>query len=463
MSLPKTCAKTVQVNGTLRIVRTTRAQARKMAYFAFDTETTGLPTTRARPTKDNITGWDNCRMLSFAIVEFNSEHKMLSSHHDIVYPDNFQVAATEIHGITEEQAKAEGKPFEDLYNVFVVMVHNCPKIVGHNLEFDINVMKAEAIRRGLDQSIFDIIEPVCTLKMVKDLYFKPMKLGVIYQILFGKELDGAHNALADSVAAGEVYAKLLSDPRVYKSLPVRRVTIRASDVAACVGLHSYKSRGEVLTEMWKKNHPNNFTGETRDDRNLKALEQSEEAQQLLKAVLNHKPKDSDEVKEIVSLSCQIIQQDEKLTKEQKGMVCEHLRKMVYTTHGTNSEDTTADLDEATLHRDDTYYTLSVINIKGTEYQIVGRIDRYQLREDGTKVLVEIKNRTKGLFNKVRLYEMVQVQTYLQMLGLQDARLVEQFNQERKHYLIERDQKSWEENVFPKLVEFCRTLHHHMSI
>jgi hypothetical protein len=289
-----------------------------------------------------------------------------------------------------------------------------------------------------------------------------MKLGVIYEKLFGKQLEGAHNALADSVAAGEVYAKLLVDPRVYKELPVRKVIIKASDVAACVGLHSYKSRGEVLDEMWKKNHPINFTGETREDRNLKALEHSEEAQQLLKAVLNHKPKDSDEVKEIVSLSCQIIQQDEKLTKEQKGMVCEHLRKMMYTTHGTNSEDTTADLDEATLHKDETFYNLTVANIKGTEYRIVGRIDRYQMREDGTKVLVEIKNRTNGLFNKVRLYEMVQVQTYLQMMDLQEARLVEQFNQERKHYMIERDQKSWEENIHPKLVEFCKTLHHSMS-
>jgi hypothetical protein len=168
------------------------------------------------------------------------------------------------------------------------------------------------------------------------------------------------------------------------------------------------------------------------------------------------------VKEIVSLSCQIIQQDDKLSKEQKGMVCEHLRKMMYTTHGTNSEDTTADLDEAELHKDEKFYTLDVVTIKGTRYEIVGRIDRYQMKDDGSKILVEIKNRTKGLFNKVRIYEMVQVQTYLQMLGLQEARLIEQFNNERKSYNIEKDQVSWENNIYPKLVEFCKTLHHHMS-
>lgn len=451
-----------QDSTTPRVGRITRAQAKRMSYFAFDTETTGLPTTRAKPTKDNISAWDNCRMLSMAIVEFNAEHKILATNHMLVYPDNFQVAATEIHGITEEMAKSEGKSFVEVFGIISELIDCCPRMVGHNISFDINILKAEVIRRGLSDSILEKIEPVCTLKMTKDIYFKPMKLGVIYQKLIGAELHGAHNALADSLAAGQVYSKLLADPRTYNSLPVRRVIIKASDVAACVGLHSYKSRGEVLDEMWKRNSPETFKGETRDDRNLKALESSDEAQQLLKSVMNHKPKNSDEVKEIVSLSCQIIQQDNNLSKEQKGMVCDHLRKMMYTTHGTKSEDITADLDEAELHKDEKFYTLDVVTIKGTRYEIVGRIDRYQMNDDGSKILVEIKNRTKGLFNKVRIYEMVQVQTYLQMMGLQEARLIEQFNNERRSYNIEKDQVSWDNNIYPKLIEFCKTLHCHMS-
>jgi len=192
------------------------------------------------------------------------------------------------------------------------------------------------------------------------------------------------------------------------------------------------------------------------------VEQSKEAQNMLNAVLSLKPKNSDEVKELVQVSCDIIKASDNITKENKALVCDHIRKMVYTTHGTNSEDNTADLDESELHKDDKFYTYSVMNIKDTSYEIVGRIDRYQLMEDGSKQLVEIKNRAKGLFNKVRIYEMIQVQTYLQMLDLKDARLIEQYNNERKHYMIERDQTSWDENIMPKLTEFCKTLHHHMS-
>jgi hypothetical protein len=145
------------------------------------------------------------------------------------------------------------------------------------------------------------------------------------------------------------------------------------------------------------------------------------------------------------------------------MVCDHLKTMMYTTHGTRNEDQTADLDESILHKDETFYSFPVTTIKGTKYEIVGRIDRYHKKEDGTKTLVEIKNRTNGLFNKVRLYEMVQVQTYLQMTNMVDARLVEQFNDVRKSYCIEKDQVSWDNNILPKLTEFCKTLHHNMSV
>jgi DNA polymerase III epsilon subunit-like protein len=431
------------------------------SYFAFDTETTGLPVGRAKPTPLNVDNWNNCRMLSMAIVEFTEDHKILATTHAIVKPDGFEVDATHIHGITEEMANESGIPFENIYKMITDMITTSPKMVGHNIQFDINVLHAEAIRRGMDRSVLDTIEPICTLKMVKQLFLKPMKLTILYKSLFGEDFDGAHNALNDTIAAGLVYNKMLGDPRIYNDLKTKRVIIKASDVAACVGLHSYKSQGEVLDEMWKKYSPSNFTGETRDDRNLRALESSQEAQQLLKSVMAHKPKDSDEVKEIVSLSTQIIQQDEKLSQAQKGMVCDHIRKMMYTTHGTNSEDTTADLDEQELHKDEAFYTYPVTTIKGTRYEIVGRIDRYQVKEDGSKVLVEIKNRTRGLFNKVRIYEMIQVQTYLQMLGFDEARLVEQFNQERKHYMIEKDTESWNNNINPKLVEFCKTLHHYM--
>ena len=82
-----------------------------MAYFAIDTETTGLPKTRAKPSSKNIHLYDECRMLSFAIVEYSQEHKELAAHHFLIYPSDFEVKCTEIHGITEENAKKKWNYF----------------------------------------------------------------------------------------------------------------------------------------------------------------------------------------------------------------------------------------------------------------------------------------------------------------------------------------------------------------
>jgi len=217
-----------------------------------------------------------------------------------------------------------------------------------------------------------------------------------------------------------------------------------------------------LCDIWKKNNPHNFDGMTKDEKNEMVLNSSSEAKNLFIELEKEIPNNSDEVKQIIERSVNAIEGIEDLDSKEKKMVTEHIRKMVYTNHGTRSEDTTADLDESDLHSDDTFYKTTIIEVMGTTYEIVGRIDRYQLNEDGSKTLVEIKNRTKGLFKKVRDYENVQVQTYLQMLKLQRARLVEQYNNERLSYNIDIDHTLWNDSIFPKLREFCKTLHYYMS-
>jgi hypothetical protein len=92
------------------------------------------------------------------------------------------------------------------------------------------------------------------------------------------------------------------------------------------------------------------------------------------------------------------------------------------------------------------------------YSVVGKIDRIEERPDGSRTLVEIKNRTRGLFNKVYDYEMIQIQTYLQMLDLEDARLVEQYNSQVNSMPVKRDRDMWDNVIVPGLNAFCEELH-----
>jgi hypothetical protein len=245
-------------------------------------------------------------------------------------------------------------------------------------------------------------------------------------------------------------------------MATRRVIIKASDVAACVGRHQYKARSEVLNEIWKKNWPDTFTGQTKTDKAKEILQASPEAQKVLEAAVKIKARDSTEVQSVFEKAKEAINSDSKLSTAQKAEVLEHVRSQVYTTHGTRSEDKTSDqvevAEKTRLVRDDSFYNLDVCTIGDVKFVVCGKIDRIEERPDGTRVLVEIKNRTNRLFRRVIDYEFVQVQVYLQMLDLVHARLVEQYNNQVLSHDVERDEETWINELLPSLVGFCEELY-----
>lgn len=82
-----------------------------------------------------------------------------------------------------------------------------------------------------------------------------------------------------------------------------------------------------------------------------------------------------------------------------------------------------------------------------------------------RVVIEIKNRMYKLFNEVREYEWLQVQTYLDVYDLDRALLVEYLNDSgaadeadnMKVNKIERDRKFWDEVVLAELWQYFSVL------
>jgi hypothetical protein len=240
-----------------------------------------------------------------------------------------------------------------------------------------------------------------------------------------------------------------------------RVVLKASDVAAIIGRNRYKPRQEVFDELWKKYNPDTFKGKTKKDRAHEALSFSSEAQKVLEKSVEIRAKDSEEVQKIFSQAKELINFDSKLSDSQKSEVIDHLRSKIYTTHGTRKEDTTSDVVEArekvTLVRDNKFYNLNICDIGDHQFVVCGKVDRIEEKEDGSKVLVEIKNRTNRLFKQVVEYEMIQIQVYLQMLGLIHARLIEQYNNQVLSHPITRDEEMWTNEILPELEKFCEEL------
>ena len=435
-----------------------------MQYIAFDFETSGLPKGRKPVTRETLGQYDTCRAVSLSAARFSSRGRLVDTFDAMILPTDFTISpgSVAIHGITDDMAKSKGRPFLQVFADFMTFIGPRTKtLVAHNAKFDVSVLRSEMLRHDIDLSIIEDLNFRCTLELYRERFLKPIRLGVLYEEIFGEQFENAHNSLADCIACGRVYPYVIGHERELKPIGVPKVIIGASSVASAIGI-GFKKQPELIEELWKRYSPQTFEGKTKEDKALEILMWNTSTKKILEDAENFKSENSAEVAQKTRAVYHQIEHSG-LSAEDMVIAKDHLRKTLYTNHGTRNEYKTADADHAKLVEDDTFYTHDICTMEGTLYQIVGRIDRLQMNEDGSRTLVEIKNRAKGLFNRVRDYEEVQCQTYLQMLGdIKYCRLVEQFNDERKGYLIEKNDEKWKGEILPKLHNFCELFHSNLS-
>jgi DNA polymerase III epsilon subunit-like protein len=441
-----------------------------MQYIAFDFETSGLPEGRRNVeiTQETLKNFDSCRAVSLSAARFSSRGRLIDTFDAIIYPNDFLISekSIEVHGITQDYAEKNGRPFTEVFTDFVKFIGpRTTTLVAHNAQFDTSVLRSEMIRHNLNLSLLDNINFVCTMKLYKERFLKPIKLGELYKDIFGEEFENAHNSLADCIACGRVYPYLLGQTeRTLKKIGVPKVIIGASSVASAIGKSQFKRQPDLISDLWKKYSPQTFKGQTLEEEALLVLNSLETTKKILNEAENFKSEKSDDVKQQTRKLFHQIEHSGLLPQDMVKAK-EHIRKTLATNHGTRNEGKTANFDKfaKSLVEDDTYYTYNICEIEGTLYQVVGRVDRVQNNEDGTRTLVEIKNRANGFFNRVRDYEEIQCQTYMQMMkGIDFCRLVETYNGESKSYLIQKNEEMWTSEIVPKLQNFCEHFHGMLS-
>ena len=243
------------------------------------------------------------------------------------------------------------------------------------------------------------------------------------------------------------------------------VWVKVSDVAACIGRNQYKPASEVLDDMHKRYSAETFLGSTKLDLALEAVERLpvQEKELLLKAAALPLTS-ATEVKQVLTSVTQKITSSEVISETDKLKVVSLLTGTMQTGLGTRTEATIVQAVEAeqkvVMERDVNMYSLPLCKVGETTYALRGRIDRLQQEGDET-ILIEIKARVNRLFKKLRDYEKIQVQCYLQMLppdlAVRRARLIEQFNGESHSIDLDRDDALWQNEILPGLVDFCNKL------
>lgn len=185
-----------------------------MSILFFDTETTGIPINHDAPIA-NIDNWPRIVQLAWIICDNN--RKIISQKNYIVKPMDFTIpdSTVEIHGINMEYAEKVGKPIHHIIKEFSKAIDSVDIIVGHNINFDINVTGCEMYRLGIS-GFLEEKPNICTMKSSleycsfdTDYGSRYPKLQELHTKLFSFPFENAHDAFSDIKATFDCFWKLI--------------------------------------------------------------------------------------------------------------------------------------------------------------------------------------------------------------------------------------------------------------
>jgi DNA polymerase III subunit alpha len=186
-------------------------------YLIFDTETTGVPHNKTAPITD-LENWPRLVQLAWQLHDKNG--KLISVKNFIVKPEGFDIPfkAEQVHGISTARATKEGKDLGDVLTAFQQDIERASLLVGHNIEFDNNIIGAEFLRKNrepktlldaekLDTGLVSI--EYCQLSGGIGGKLKMPRLIELHQKLFGKDFGDAHDAAYDVAATARCFFGLI--------------------------------------------------------------------------------------------------------------------------------------------------------------------------------------------------------------------------------------------------------------
>jgi len=186
-------------------------------YLIFDTETTGLPKNWNAPITDSD-NWPRCIQLAWQVHD--ELGKLVEVKNFIIKPEGFDIPfnASKIHGISTERALKTGQELTLVLNEFNKALSQAKFVIGHNVNFDLNIVGAEFHRTGITSNIMEINEldscseataTLCQIPGGRGGKFKLPKLQELHQFLFQEEFAEAHNASADVEATARCFLELI--------------------------------------------------------------------------------------------------------------------------------------------------------------------------------------------------------------------------------------------------------------
>ena len=207
-----------------------------MRVLVFDTETTGLPQTKIL-NPDTLNQWPTIVQFSFVIYDLSLNDIVEAKDYVIKVPESILISeeSSKIHGITNEISSKRGILVDEVLNEFFYYLRDVDWIIGHNINFDINMIKVELLRiiynnkltrdqlktykydlhyitnyKNICCTLQDSIK-FCNIQAI-DKYGKPYlkypKLIELHEKLFNSSPNNLHNSFNDILVTLRCFMKL---------------------------------------------------------------------------------------------------------------------------------------------------------------------------------------------------------------------------------------------------------------
>jgi DNA polymerase III epsilon subunit-like protein len=203
-----------------------------MLLLLFDTETTGLPPKfESKVNERNVLLWPH--ILQFSYVLFDTETNTVVKKFDSIIKIPAAIIINQdsvnIHKITREKSDLEGVSIIPVIEEFMNDLEESDLLIGHNIEFDLNMIYAAIMRNkeelGNFQSLLANKRTYCTMKettqfcCLESPYYgknynklKAPKLVELYEKLFNETPElTLHNSLNDVLVTLRCYMKFKYD------------------------------------------------------------------------------------------------------------------------------------------------------------------------------------------------------------------------------------------------------------
>lgn len=208
-----------------------------MRILVFDTETTGLPKSKII-SPDTLNQWPHIVQFSFVIYDTELNDIVVAIDNIVKLTDTGIVISEDsikLHGITHKISQTKGVKLSKLLHMFCTYLKNVDVLVGHNVSFDINLVKIEILRLIYSSDISDdkiikyknnlhvltnFTNVYCTMQNAIELcgikltdkfgkeYNKFPKLLELHQKLFNSVPNNLHNSFNDILITLRCYVKM---------------------------------------------------------------------------------------------------------------------------------------------------------------------------------------------------------------------------------------------------------------